>query len=275
MALNCWLVGVIIQSLIVINDESYTPTRWQATLFIFAAALGIGAFNVFGIKHLPLAEGIFVTAHFGAFFPVIIAILVLAPKASPREVFLTFSDNGAGWPSVGWATMVGQLSSMFCVLGESDLLQQDGTDCLGSDSVAHMAEEVGEASIIVPKAMVWSFAINIPFTFGMVISYLFCIKSIPDALSDPTGFPFIYVFRQATGSTGGTTGLTVVIFLLITMITTSAMASTSRQTFAFGRDKGLPFGSWIGHVSCTSRLRASTFQLRLAPSLLHILIVSR
>ena len=117
-----------------------------------------------------------------------------------------------------------------------------------------MAEEVGDAAIVVPKAMIWSFAINIPFTFGMVISYLYCLKSIPDALSDPTGFPFIYVFRQATGSAGGTTGLTVVILILITMITTSAMASTSRQTFAFARDRGLPLGGWIGAVN--ERLRA-------------------
>jgi hypothetical protein len=57
------------------------------------------------------------------------------------------------------------------------------------------------------------------------------------------------VFRQATGSTGGTTGLTVVILFLITMITISAFASTSRQTFAFARDRGLPFSSWLGQVT--------------------------
>ena len=118
VSLNCWLVGLIIQSLVVINNaETYIPTRWQATLLIFASVFGVAAFNVFGAKHLPLAEGIFVTAHFGAFFPVIISILVLAPKRSAHEVFLTFSDNGAGWPNVGWATLVGQVSAMFSVLG--------------------------------------------------------------------------------------------------------------------------------------------------------------
>jgi len=119
----------------------------------------------------------------------------------------------------------------------------------GSDSVAHMAEEVEDAGVVVPRAMVWSFIINIPFTFGLVISYLFCMPSVGDALADPTGFPFIYVFREATGSNGGTLGMTLVILFLITMITISAMASTSRQTFAFGRDKGLPFAAWIGRVS--------------------------
>ncbi|KAK3680945.1 hypothetical protein LTR37_021018 [Vermiconidia calcicola] len=122
---------------------------------------------------------------------------------------------------------------------------------LGSDSVAHMAEEVEDAGSVVPRAMVWSFFLNIPFTLGMVISYLFCITSLEDALSDPTYYPFIYVFRQATGSKGGTTGMTIVILLLIIMITISAMASTSRQTFAFARDNGLPFSSWLGSVHRT------------------------
>ena len=115
--------------------------------------------------------------------------------------------------------------------------------------MAHMAEEVEDAGIVVPRSMVWSFILNIPFTFGMVISYLYCMPSVADAVSDPTGFPFIYVFRQATGTVGGTTGMTVVILFLIIMITISAMASTSRQTFAFARDNGLPFGFWLGKVS--------------------------
>ena len=58
------------------------------------------------------------------------------------------------------------------------------------------------------------------------------MRSVKDAVSDATGYPFIYVFKQATGTVGGTTGLTIVILLLLVMITISAGASTSRQTFA-------------------------------------------
>lgn len=114
-----------------------------------------------------------------------------------------------------------------------------------------MAEEVEEAGSIVPRSMVWSFFLNIPFTFCMVVSYLFCITSLDDAVNDPTGYPFIYVFRQATISKSGTTGMTVIILLLLIMITISSMASTSRQTFAFARDNGLPFSSWLGQVHRT------------------------
>lgn len=235
MALDCFLVGTIIQAIITVNDETYTPTRWQATLLIIGVSIYIGLFNVFAAKHLPLAEGIFVTGHFFLFFPVIIVLLVLAPKRSASSVFLEFTDNGAGWPSVGWATLVGQVSAIFSVLG--------------SDSVAHMAEEVQESARNVPRAMVWSFVVNIPPTMGLLLTYLFCMPSVADALTDPSGYPFIYVFRQATNSHGGTIGLSVVILFLLLMITISSAASTSRQTFAFARDHGLPFSGWLGTVS--------------------------
>jgi choline transport protein len=101
----------------------------------------------------------------------------------------------------------------------------------------------------VPKSMVWTFLLNVPFTFGLLLTYLFCIGDVTQAIASTTGFPFIYVFQNATGTVGGTTGMTIVILLLLIMITISSMASTSRQTFAFARDNGLPFSKWLGHVS--------------------------
>jgi len=123
---------------------------------------------------------------------------------------------------------------------------------LGSDSVAHMAEEIGDAGVVVPKAMMWAFLLNVPFTFVLLITYLFCIGDVTEALSSPTGYPFIYVLQNATRSVGGTTGFVVVVLILLVFITISALASTSRQTFAFARDNGLPFSKWIGKV-CARR----------------------
>lgn len=111
-----------------------------------------------------------------------------------------------------------------------------------------MAEEIRDASVVVPRSMVWSFILNVPFTFGLLITYLFCIGDVQEALDSKTGFPFIYVFQNATGSIGATTGLTIVVLVLLTMITISSLASTSRQTFAFARDNGLPFATWLGAV---------------------------
>lgn len=227
-------MGLLIQGIITLNEPSYTPQRWQGTLFVFASIIGMSAFNIFAAKQLALAESVFVAFHVLAFFPIIITLLALAPKQTAAAVFTQFTDNGAGWPTTGVAVLVGQVSAMFAVLG--------------SDSVAHMSEEVEDAGVVVPKAMVWSFLLNVPFTFGLLLTYLFCIGNVEEAISSPAGFPFIYVFYNATGTTGGTTAMVVVVLLLVILITISVIAGTSRQTFAFARDNGLPFSKWIARV---------------------------
>lgn len=150
-------MGGLVQALIVINDAAYTPERWQGTLLTMVAVIAVSSFNIFCAKHLPLAEGIFCSVHFFAFVPVIVCLWVMTPaKQTASEVFLKFTDNGAGWPSIGATVLVGQVSSMFVVLGQ--------------DSVAHMAEEVGNAGTVVPQAMMVSFLFNMPFTFILLIT---------------------------------------------------------------------------------------------------------
>jgi choline transport protein len=103
--------------MIVLNNPDYVPTGWQGTLFIWAAVIGIALFNIFAAKRLPLAEGIFVTVHVFAFFPVIIILWVFAPKQTAAAVFTQFTDS-AGWSSTALSVMVGQVSTMFVVLGQ-------------------------------------------------------------------------------------------------------------------------------------------------------------
>lgn len=50
-----------------------------------------------------------------------------------------------------------------------------------------------------------SVIINGCLGLGMLIAVLFCLGNLDDALSTPTGFPFIEIFRQATNSTSGGT----------------------------------------------------------------------
>lgn len=115
-----------------------------------------------------------------------------------------------------------------------------------------MSEEIENAGVVVPRSMVWSFLLNLPFAFGLLLTYLFCMVDIDDALSSPTGYPFIYLFQTATGSTVASTILSVVVLVLLIMITISCVASTSRQTFAFARDDGLPFSNWLKTVRAPS-----------------------
>ena len=111
-----------------------------------------------------------------------------------------------------------------------------------------MAEEVEDASRSVPIGIFWGYVLNGFMGFILLISYLFAIGNVDDALNDPSTYPFIYVFRN-TVSTAGLNGLTSVILILVIASNISYNAATSRQTWSFARDRGLPFSDWISHVN--------------------------
>ncbi|KAE8404883.1 amino acid transporter [Aspergillus pseudonomiae] len=250
VAFDTYLTGTMIQGMVFLNNETYVPTRWQGTLIVSAASIGMSLFNIFAAKHLPLAEGIFVTFHFFAFAPIIVTVLVLAPKAKAQDVFFGFKDHGAGWENPSLAVMIGQVSQMFTV----------------------MAEEIENAGVTVPQSMILSFFLNMPFAIGSVLTYLFIMPNMQEALDSPTGLPFIHVFSEATKNVTGASILVVVILLLFFMITISCIASASRQTFAFARDNGLPFSAWLGAVHPTLHIPVNSVIITCAFSLIMFLI---
>ena len=96
--------------------------------------------------------------------------------------------------------------------------------------------------------MFWTYLGNGAMGFILIVAFIFSVPSIDDALNDPTGYPFLYVFQQAMPSSG-VICMSVLMLVLLVVGDISYQASTARQTFAFARDKGLPFHRWIARVS--------------------------
>lgn len=115
----------------------------------------------------------------------------------------------------------------------------------GSDGVAHLAEEVKDAQKTVPKAMINAYLMNGAIGLTFLISYMFMITDLDAALE--ADYPHIWVFQQAVGP-GGVVALNTIPIILIFAGTLTFNLSTSRMTWAFARDHGLPFSSWIGKV---------------------------
>lgn len=134
-----------------------------------------------------------------------------------------------------------------------------------------MCEEVKHAAKTVPRAIAWGYVLNGLLGFGLVLAYLFALTSIPDALSHPTGFPFIYVFRNAV-SPGGTTGLTLLVLILVITSNITYNASVSRQTFSFARANGLPFSPWLSTVHPTKHIPANAILTSCLTSILLTLL---
>ena len=49
-----------------------------------------------------------------------------------------------------------------------------------------MAEEIKDAGLNVPNAMVWSYVLNEFLATILLVTYLFAMPSVSDALNDPT-----------------------------------------------------------------------------------------
>jgi choline transport protein len=82
----------------------------------------------------------------------------------------------------------------------------------------------------------------------MLIAILYCIGSIPAALSTPTGYPFIEILTQGTSSIAGGTTLSAAVVSMFICATLSVLASSSRQLWAFARDNAVPNPRFIAHV---------------------------
>ena len=112
-----------------------------------------------------------------------------------------------------------------------------------------MSEEISNASTVVPWTLLTSTILSGFLGFGMLIAILFCLGDLDGALSSPTGFGFVEVFLQATGSMPLTEAILVFVITLFTCASVSCLAASSRMIWSFARDHGLPVWQILSQVS--------------------------
>ena len=111
-----------------------------------------------------------------------------------------------------------------------------------------MSEEIQNPSVNVPRSMMTGITLNSFLGFGMLLAVLFCLGDVDAALQTPTGYPFIEIFQQAVGTIGGATAMTTIVVALGICGTIGFLASSSRMTWAFARDRGLPGWAQLSKV---------------------------
>ncbi|KAF2151847.1 amino acid transporter [Myriangium duriaei CBS 260.36] len=231
------LDGCAVQAIATLTHLDYTAPPYQA-YFIMVGLITFGAvFNTILAKHLPAMEGMFLLSHVLVFVLITLTLGILAPKVTAAEVFTIFYSK-SGYSNIALSTLLGQTAAIWTLLG--------------SDTSAHMAEETKNASINVPRSIVYSYLLNGILGFSILIIYLFSLSNVEEALGSPAGslgFPYMQVFVSATRSNGFGAALASLVVAIGFSGGTTLFASTSRQTFAFARDNGLPFSSWLSYVN--------------------------
>ena len=239
-----FLAGSTIQGLIILNDPTYVPKQWHATLLIIALTVFSIFFNTVLAKKLPLVEGLLLVLHVLGLFAIIITLWVLAPRADAYTVWTEFT-NGGNWNSDGTATLVGLAAPIISLIG--------------FDCAVHMSEEVKDASSTLPKAMLWSFGFNASLGFIMAVTICFTVGNVTEVLNSATASPIIQIFFNTTQSYAGASILTVIIILTLTSAAIAEVATASRQLWSFARDKVGPdqtpsfANSRARFLTCTSQ----------------------
>ncbi|KAE8135914.1 hypothetical protein BDV38DRAFT_294169 [Aspergillus pseudotamarii] len=101
-----------------------------------------------------------------------------------------------------------------------------------------------DVSRVLPRGMIWTLILN--GAMGFVMN---------------TGFPFIQVFLNSTGSVKAATGVTVVIMVMQFCAAISNVATTSRQVYALARDQGLPFPGILCQMTTSCYLYSNLSQI--------------
>ncbi|KAL6241072.1 hypothetical protein RBB50_011975 [Rhinocladiella similis] len=230
----CFLVGTMIQGLIVLNDPTYIYKRWHGTLLSMSTTVFCISFNTVFASRLPIIEAMILILHVVGFFAIVITLWVMAPRADAHTALLDFTNNG-GWSSNGLSAMIGLLAPMAVLIGY--------------DCSVHMSEEIKDASVTLPRAIMGSVIVNITLVFVVVTTLCFTVGDQASAAASATGYPFIQVLYNATGSLAGTSVLTAIIIVMMAACAVSEVAAASRQVWAFARDGGLPGSSWLSRIS--------------------------
>jgi amino acid transporter len=117
----------------------------------------------------------------------------------------------------------------------------------GFDASAHAAEETVQAARNVPKGILRSVYLSGIFGWVMVCSFVLAMPTVGAAASQGENV-FAWLMQQVLPGTLGTI-LWVGIVLANYLCGLACITSTSRMTFAFARDGGLPFSRALRNVA--------------------------
>lgn len=253
-----YLAGAQIQGLITLTTPAYNPQPWHTVLLFWASMVFTIFMNTIVGRFLPKFEASILIIHILGFFAILLPLVVLGSHQDASEVFNTFLNTG-DWPTQGLSFMIGLIGSVYTFTG--------------ADGAIHMSEEIQDASVVVPRSIMFTIFINGTLAFGMLIATLFSLTDVQGALTTPTGYPYMEILLHATGSVAGATTLASILVVMQYCANVGLLASASRMCWSFARDRGLPGWKWLQHVDARTSLPIRSILVTTCVSCLLSLII--
>ncbi|KAF2225090.1 choline transport protein [Elsinoe ampelina] len=216
----------------------YHPELEVQAWHTYVAFLGVTWFGcaicIFANRIIPFIEkfGLFLIIGGGI---ATIAVVAAVPDTHASSSFV-WKDfvNQTGWPN-GVAFLTGVLNGAFAI----------GT----VDSVTHLAEELPNPRVDLPKAIGAQMILGTFTGFVYAIAILYAITDLDAVIGSPGAFPLSEVYAQATGSTGGTFGLLLIVFLSIMICVIGTFLTCGRMWWSLARDNATPLPRLFSSVN--------------------------
>ncbi|KAH9946464.1 APC amino acid permease [Amylocystis lapponica] len=227
-----WSCAVQIMAAVSIgSDTNFSPTTAQTFGLFTAILLSHAIITSLATHVLARLQSLYVALNILICLAVIVALPAATPDEFRNSARYAFGDfeNLNGWPN-GFAFVLSFLAPLWTIGG--------------FDSALHLSEEVSNARIAVPWAIVGATSLAAVLGWAINVVIAFCMgKDIESILASPIGQPMAVILFNSLGQRGTLAIWSVVIVLL----------ASSRQTFAFARDDGLPFSRYLYRVNRYTR----------------------
>ena len=222
-------------------EQIGTSAYWVQAIGISIILASQALFNHIGIRATTILTDFSGYLIFVVAIILTVAMIAAAPGIDIGRLF-TFTNNtgdpgGGIWPqnpSLLMAFMLGLLLPAYTVTG--------------FDASAHTSEETRQAAVKVPRGMVHSVFWSFLFGYVMICSFVLAMPSVADGAKQGGN-----VFFWLMGGLAIPASLKALLYIGIVisnyLCALAGMTSLSRMVFAFARDGGFPFSTWLRHVS--------------------------
>jgi len=239
----------LILGIISLMDSSYESQRWHQFLIYIGYNVGAFCLNAFGNRLLPHVDKAAIFWSISGFIIVSITVLACAsPDYNSGDFVFREFTNQTGWPD-GVAWLLGLL--------------QGGFGLTGYDAVAHMIEEIPNPTVEGPKIMIYCVAIGTFTGFIFLTCLLFVAGDINTVIESSAG-PLLQILYHATGSRAGAICLLMFPLVCTVFATIAIMTTSSRMSWSFARDGGLPASRFFGTVNKRLDVPLNSLALTLA-----------
>jgi len=215
-------------------------TGWMQFLVYLGVTALLTGVNLVACRRdafLPTFNNFVGVCFVGLFFVFILAMLISVGVREglefqpPSFVFGAWINQG-GWPD-GVTWFIGLLQAAYGLTA--------------FDAAIHLVEEIPEPRKSIPRVLWLSVLLGAISGWIFMVSCLFSVQSLDDVLEPATGLPFMDLVASTVGLEGGAVLLALFIFNGLGQ-GVSVVTTSSRMTWGFARDNGIPFSNYFAYV---------------------------